>query len=56
MADSPIHHESGKDTDDDFGMPSWVKVLGLIALVVVLLLVVLMLVGGGGHGPGRHMS
>jgi hypothetical protein len=39
------------------GMPRWVKVSGLIALVVVLLLVVMLLVGRpGGHGPGRHFG
>lgn len=54
MADPPIHSDSRKDTAKDTGMPRWVKILGIIALVVVLLLVVLMLVGGGGHGPGRH--
>jgi len=54
MADPPIRSESLRDSDDRDGMPRWVKILGLIALVVVLLLVVLMFVGGGGHGPGRH--
>ncbi len=55
MADPPIHSDSRKDTADDTGMPRWVKILGIIALVVILRLVVLMLVGGGGgHGPGRH--
>lgn len=56
MADPPIHSDSRKDTANDTGMPRWVKILGIIALVVILLLVVLMLVGGGGggHGPGRH--
>lgn len=39
------------------GMPRWVKVSGLIALVVVLLVVVMLLVKGpGGHGPGRHFG
>ncbi len=60
MADPPIHSDSHQDTANNTGMPRWVKILGIIALVVVLLLVVLMLVsggggpGGGGHGPGRH--
>ena len=34
------------------GVPRWVKVFGLIALLVVVLLVVLLVTGG--HGPGRH--
>lgn len=50
MADAPGYPH------DDTGIPRWVKVLGLVALVLLLLLVVVMLVGGdgGGHGPGRH--
>lgn len=40
------------------GVPRWVKVSGIIALVLVVLIVVLLLGGGGPgrHGPGRHMS
>ncbi|MGP3925125.1 hypothetical protein [Streptomyces sp. 8N616] len=63
MADPP----SGPDTGDDTGMgpdrgstpgmPRWVKVFGLIALVVVVLLVILLLTKGpGGHGPARHFD
>jgi uncharacterized cupredoxin-like copper-binding protein len=39
------------------GIPRWVKVFGIIALVLVVL-VILMLTGvfGEGHGPGRHMG
>jgi hypothetical protein len=37
----------------DGGLPRWVKIVGIIAIVVVLLMVVMLLVGGG-HGPGRH--
>ncbi len=36
------------------GVPRWVKVLGVIALVLVLLIAVMLLIGGGGHGPGMH--
>ncbi len=53
MADPPIRSDSRKDSPDDTGMPRWVKILGIIALVVIVLLAV-MLVSGGGHGPGRH--
>jgi uncharacterized protein (DUF305 family) len=39
------------------GIPSWVKILGLVALGVVAIVVVVMITGAGGnHGPGRHSS
>ena len=39
------------------GIPTWVKVSGIVALVVILLVVVVMVAGvGGDHGPGRHSS
>ncbi|MDT9698387.1 hypothetical protein [Streptomyces sp. P17] len=39
------------------GVPRWVKVSALIAVVVVLLFVVVLLVKGpGDHGPGRHFG
>ncbi len=37
------------------GVPRWVKVSGLAALVVVLLVVVMLLIPGN-HGPGRHLG
>jgi hypothetical protein len=40
--------------DDAGGIPRWVKVFGIIALMVGLLVVVMLLIGGGGHGPQRH--
>lgn len=63
MADPPLYSET--DTGDDTGvgpgrgskpgMPRWVKVFGIIAIVLVLLVVIMLLFGGGGqHGPGRH--
>ena len=36
---------------EPIGMPRWVKVFGLVAVVVVVLVVVMLLTG---HGPGRH--
>ncbi|MGH3023765.1 MAG: hypothetical protein ACRDNI_08935 [Gaiellaceae bacterium] len=39
---------------DDHGVPRWVKVFGIVALVAVVLLVVAILIGGGDHGPSRH--
>ena len=45
-----------RDTyEERAGIPRWLKVVGLLALVVVLLALVIMLTsGGGGHGPQRH--
>ncbi len=42
--------------DRDPGLPRWVKVSGIVAILVILLAVVVMLASGGGHGPGRHFS
>lgn len=36
------------------GMPRWVKVFGIIAIVVALFFVIMLFVGSGQHGPGRH--
>lgn len=38
-------------TQEPIGVPRWVKVFGVIAVVVVVLVVVMLL---SGHGPGRH--
>ncbi|MEH1130754.1 hypothetical protein [Micromonospora sp. CPCC 206061] len=39
------------------GMPRWVKVVGIIAIVVAVLVLVMLLTGlGGEHGPGRHSA
>ena len=35
------------------GVPRWVKVSGIIAVLVVFVLVVLLLAG---HDPGRHLN
>lgn len=43
------------DKDAYSGMPRWVKVLGVIALVILLSFVILMIFGGSEHGPRRHM-
>jgi hypothetical protein len=37
------------------GMPRWVKVSGVIAIVLALLVVIIVLVSGGEHGPRRHL-
>lgn len=36
------------------GMPRWVKVFGIVAILAVTSLIVVMLLIGGDHGPGRH--
>lgn len=37
------------------GVPRWVKVFGVVAVIVVLLAIAAMIWVGGEHGPGRHM-
>jgi hypothetical protein len=64
MADPLRYPDSKPDTGDDTGvgpdrdtgMPRWVWVSGIVALVLILLIVIMMLTGvfGGEHGPGRH--
>ncbi len=47
--------EKTRDTyEEREGIPRWLKVLGLLALVVVVLAFLIMLIGGGEHGPQRH--
>jgi len=57
MADPPAARDAGAadERGSTVGVPRWVKVFGIVALVVVVLFVVLMLVQGG-HGPSRHTS
>lgn len=68
MPDPPAYPDTGDDTgvgadrESTTGIPRWVKVSAIVALVLVVLVVVMLLVGGdhgpspgpGGHGPGRH--
>lgn len=42
------------DHDRPPGLPRWVKLLTLGAVVAVAVLVTLMLLVGGDHGPGMH--
>ncbi len=57
MADSSADSTRDPVARERPGMPRWVKVIGIAALVVVLLVVVLVLTGAGGeHGPGRHAA
>lgn len=36
------------------GMPRWVKISAIVAVVLMVLLVVIMALAGGEHGPGLH--
>jgi hypothetical protein len=59
MADPPLSSEADEATGvrpgggPTTGMPRWVKVSLIIAIVLVLVLVVSFLAGVG-HGPGLH--
>lgn len=37
------------------GMPRWVKIFGIVALVLIVIVVIILVVGGN-HGPGRHLG
>ena len=61
MPESPPQPESGEaaasapDREPNAGMPRWVKVSAIVALVLVVLVVAMLIAGGpGDHGPGRH--
>jgi hypothetical protein len=49
MSDEP-------EIGDERGLPRWLKVSVVVALLLALLVVIAMLVSGGGHGPGRHFG
>lgn len=42
-------------TDTPPGLPRWVKLSGIIALVLVVIVLITMFTLGGNHGPGRHL-
>ncbi len=42
------------DHESTTGIPRWMRILGIIALIVVLLVVIVILTGGGLDGPGGH--
>lgn len=53
MSQSDIRPDPGAPP----GVPGWVKVFGIVALVLVVLVAILIVTGiGGEHGPGRHLS
>jgi hypothetical protein len=47
MAETPSQPQAG--------MPRWVKVSGIIAIVIALTVVIVVLATGGEHGPARHL-
>ncbi|MQA03836.1 MAG: hypothetical protein GEV07_14310 [Streptosporangiales bacterium] len=42
------------DRESSPGIPRWVKIAGIVALLVAVLVIVAMLIFGGDHGPRRH--
>jgi hypothetical protein len=61
MADLPPSPDANGNTNVGpgqeltLGIPRWVKVFGIVALVLVLLVIIMLFVSGGNHGPGRHI-
>ncbi len=61
MADLPPSPDANGNTNVGpgreltLGIPRWVKVFGIVALVLVLLVVIMLFASGGSHGPGRHI-
>ena len=62
MTDRPPSPEAGAvpGQGSRLGMPRWVKVFVIIAIVLAVVVVVGLLTGqlgpGGPHGPGRHLG
>jgi hypothetical protein len=62
MADSPRDRDSDKgdntglppDREPIRGVPRWVKVFGIIAVVASLLFIILLFTRGPAGGPGGH--
>jgi hypothetical protein len=55
LPDSNGNTDMGPGRELTPGIPRWVKVFGIVALVLVLLVIIMMFVSGGSHGPGRHI-
>ena len=57
MADptSSSDRTAGRDAETPPGVPRWVKICAVTALVVIVLVVIATLAGGD-HGPGRHAA
>lgn len=43
-------------SEGDRGVPRWVTLFGIAAILLLALAIVVMLLSGGQHGPGRHVS
>jgi hypothetical protein len=63
MADQPHQPDTGEagDVENEVGsapgIPRWVKVSGIVAIILALVVVIVLVAGlGGAHGPGRHTS
>lgn len=60
MNDRPRSREMNDDSRREYeresatGLPHWVWVAGIVAILLALLVVVLLLTSEGQHGPGRH--
>ena len=48
--------ERAPDAGRPTGVPRWVKILGVVALLLLLVLVVLHLAGNSLGGPGSHFG
>lgn len=62
MNDRSDHPRSGSESaaDHDYGsssgLPRWLRIAGICALLLALVAVVALLMSGGEHGPSRHTS
>jgi hypothetical protein len=50
------HDRPSADPSPSSGVPRWVKIFALIAVVLIVLFVLVQVATGGKHGPGRHLS
>jgi hypothetical protein len=55
MSEDPQEPDTDNGTPHNAppGMPTWVKILGIVIAALILLAVVVLMVGGE-HGPARH--
>ncbi|MGH3383526.1 MAG: hypothetical protein ACRDO1_03000 [Nocardioidaceae bacterium] len=54
MTDGAPHPKNNPAADAPPGLPRWVKLLAVGALIAGIVLVVAMLLVGGEHGAGMH--
>lgn len=54
MTENAPDPTAGKLPQGHPGLPRWVKLLAIGAVIAVVVLVVVMLLVGGEHGPGMH--